>query len=85
MASKTKTAEGDAWYWKWEIDLKLAEGSNVRLETNEGVYREGRLSKVTTKKLPFLGRDVLLPEALELNSDPNDRIPFSTIRSVILL
>lgn len=65
------------------IDRLLgASGRFVDLETMEGLHREGKLTGWTMRQFKINGQDVDWPEELELNGDPNDRIPLDRIASI---
>lgn len=59
--------------------LHAATGSQIDLETEDGINREGRLSSWVTRKLVLNEQTVLLPFALELNGDPMDTVELSRI------
>jgi hypothetical protein len=64
---------------KWIDELVATTGQYVRLETSDGVIREGRLSGLRTRELTWNGAKVLIPTEVELNGDPNDTIPMDRI------
>jgi len=71
--------------WSWDIDLDALVGSFIKIETNESMYREGRLSAVKYRKMDFMGEVVTVLEGLEMNGDETDVIPFELIKRVDLV
>jgi hypothetical protein len=69
-------------YWTWIIELDALMGVQIRLETNESMYRTGKLTRVRFNDIPFMGEIVPIPVGLELNGDDTDVIPFSLIKNV---
>ena len=64
---------------KWIDELIESVGEFVSLETVDGVMREGRISGFTYRSFIFNGDEVQLPIEIEVNGDPNDRIPIDRI------
>lgn len=77
---KTSTIRG-----KWIDDLVRAIGQHIRIETRDGLEREGRLSGIQARTIKWNGKDVDLPEDIELNGDSYDRIPLDRIASFEVL
>lgn len=67
---------------QWIDELVGSVGEFTDLETTDGVRREGRISGFQMKKMVFNGIDVDIPIEVELNGDPNDRIPISRIGKI---
>lgn len=59
-------------------------GKNVRIETHDGIYRDGRLSGIGMRVIKVNGADLDWPADVELNGDPSDRVPFDRIASIRL-
>ena len=78
MAKNEKKTPGAA------IDEMVAAvgGSVVRIETVDGVHRDGKLTGIGTRAMVINGREVLWPVDLELNGDPGDRIRVDQIREL---
>lgn len=67
----------------WWIDhLASRVDSYVRLETSDGIRREGRLSGFGLRVLEFNGDRVDIITELELNGDPIDRIPLERVSKI---
>lgn len=64
---------------KWIDEMVDLTGHYIRLETGDGIVREGRLSGLRTRELQFGDQKVLIPTELEINGDPNDTIPLDRI------
>lgn len=64
---------------KWIDELVHTIGQYVRLETGDGIVREGRLSGLGSRQLRWNGEPVEILTELELNGDPADRIPLQRI------
>lgn len=52
------------------------------LETSDGVRREGRITGWRTREVFINGESVLWPIEMELNDDPNDRIPWDRVKRI---
>jgi hypothetical protein len=57
---------------KWMEDIFANVGQFVRLETIDGVNREGRMSGLRLRQLELNGKTVEIITELELNGDPTD-------------
>jgi len=57
---------------KWMEDIFANVGEFVRLETIDGVNREGRMSGLRLRQLTLNGKTVEIITELELNGDPTD-------------
>lgn len=64
---------------KWIDTMMDSIGEFMRLETTDGVSREGKITGYTTRKFKLNGKVVELPTEVEVNGDPNDRIPLDRI------
>ena len=62
--------------------LKSLEGKVVQVETSEGVYREGRVTKVICHDVRLNGRSFMHPKEIELNGDSMDTIEFFRMKSI---
>ncbi len=80
MPKKTKRVSGE-----WIDQMVAATGQYIRLETSDGIRREGRLSGLRTRELKWEGEAVLIPTEVELNGDPNDCVPLDRISIMELL
>lgn len=69
----------------WIDDLSNKVGQYISLETSDGIRREGRLSGLGTRSLKVFGKDQLIPTEVEINGDPQDRIPLDRIVTLSLL
>ena len=63
----------------WISRLIESVDKNMNLETVDGVSRGGRISGITFRKFTFNEREQQVPEEIELNGDPNDRVPLDRI------
>ncbi len=63
----------------WIDELVNSTGQYVRLETRDGVVREGRLSGLGSRTLVWNGKPVEILEEIELNGDPFDKIALDRI------
>lgn len=64
---------------KWIDTITNSIGKNVYLETTDGIRRSGRISGLTCRTMKFNGDKADLPTEIELNGDPNDRIPLDRV------
>jgi len=64
---------------KWIDFLNDSVEKNVNFETVDGVQRGGRLSGVTFRSFLLNKKEVKFPTEIELNGDPNDRVPIERI------
>ena len=64
---------------KWIDDLVNSTDKFVRMETTDGVIREGRISGYRTRKFLYNGVEELLPTEVELNGDPSDTVPLDRV------
>lgn len=64
---------------KWIDDLVNNQGQQLRLETTDGMDRAGRLSGLSSRQFQMNGQPVEILTEIELNGDPNDRIPIDRI------
>jgi len=72
----------DVSEWVWEINLKAMVGRDVRLETKDGVHREGRISKVNMAPFTLSGETVAIPDSIELNGDSEDLVAFNRLATM---
>jgi hypothetical protein len=70
---------------RWIDEIVAATGQYIRLETSDGIRREGRLSGLRTRALKWEGEQVLIPTEVEINGDPSDTVPLDRISSIELL
>ena len=81
MATTTsKTIRG-----AWIDELVGSTGQYVRLETRDGVIREGRLSGLGSRTLMWNGKPVEILEDIELNGDCFDKISLDRIATFELV
>lgn len=66
----------------WKIDFGRLLGQKVLAETNDGTRRRGELTDIKCRELRLFGRDIQLPEAIVLNDDDQDTIPFNWLKSL---
>ncbi len=71
---KSKTIRG-----AWIDELVESTGQYVRLETRDGVRREGRLSGLGSRTILWNGKSVEILEDVELNGDCFDKIALNRI------
>ena len=69
----------------WIDELVNSTGQYVRLETRDGVVREGRLSGLGSRTLMWNGKPVEILEEVELNGDPFDKIALDSIATFELV
>ena len=79
MASSKKTPVS---LGKWIDDINDGVGKYVKMETRDGVVREGRLSGLRTRQIVFNGKIQEIVTELELNGDPTDTVDFGVLESV---
>ena len=77
---KVKTIMG-----AWIDELVRSTGQHIRLETRDGVVREGRLSGLRSRTIKWNGKGVEILEEVELNGDPYDVVPLNRIATFDLL
>ncbi len=63
----------------WIDELVHTIGQYIRLETTDGIVREGRMSGLQSRQLRWNGEPVEILTELELNGDPFDRVPLDRI------
>lgn len=66
-------------YGKLVDEIFNSIGRYIKLETSDGVNREGKITNFKTRKFTFNGRPVCLPDEIELNDDPQDSIKIDRI------
>jgi len=64
---------------KWIDELVGATGQYVKLETSDGIVREGRLSGLQSQSISWNGEAVEILTGLELNGDPHDKVALARI------
>ena len=64
---------------KWIEEINRSVGKNFALETADGVTRQGRITGLTHKSFKLNGVSVDMPVEIEVNKDPNDRIPLDRL------
>jgi len=75
------TMTGNDWTRSYK-SLRTIIGQNIYVETRDGVQRQGRVTGMEFNEMEFMGGVLALPQNLELNGDPMDRIEFSHIKLV---
>jgi len=64
---------------EWVDTILDSTGEFMRLETSDGVRREGKISGFTYRTFKLNGQEVKWPTEIEVNGDPNDRIPLDRV------
>jgi hypothetical protein len=64
----------------WIDVLVQSVGKYIKLESNDGIRREGRLSSLENEIIIFNGEEVELIKELQLNNDPFDSVPFERVK-----
>lgn len=64
---------------KWVDALMASVGRSVRIETADGIYRDGRCTGFRVREITVNGEIVGWPIEVELNGDPNDRISLDRV------
>lgn len=67
---------------KWIDEINRSIGKNFQLETTDGVVRHGRITGLTHKEFKYNDENVTMPTEIEVNGDPNDRIPLDRLNSL---
>ncbi|MGW8177314.1 MAG: hypothetical protein ACWGQW_00735 [bacterium] len=70
---------------KWIDELVHNVGQFIRLETSDGIDREGRLSGLKSRSIKWNGEEVEIITELELNGDPYDSVPLDRISELELI
>jgi hypothetical protein len=70
---------------KWIDELVESIGQFVKMETSDGMEREGRLSGLKSRTLKWEGDEVEIVTELELNGDPYDSVPLDRITTLDLI
>ncbi len=70
---------------KWIDEMVGSIEKYVNLETLDGTYRDGKVTGFTFREFEFNGEKVGIPQEIELNGDPTDRIPIDRIRSLVIV
>lgn len=70
---------------KWIDELVRNVGQFIRLETSDGIDREGRLSGLKSRSIKWNGEEVEIITELELNGDPYDSVPLDRISELELI
>ncbi len=68
----------------WIDELVGSIEKNMNLETVAGVQRGGRISGFTYRSMTLNGNEVRVPVEIELNGDPNDRVPLDRIQKITI-
>lgn len=63
----------------WIDEMMDSIGEHMRLETTDGVAREGKITGFTTREFKLNGKVVGMPTEVEVNGDPSDRIPLDRL------
>lgn len=66
----------------WIDSLYTNIGCYLDLETTDGVRREGKLTSMTFRQFTMNNRKVNIPDEIEINGDPTDKIPISRIMNL---
>ena len=64
---------------QWINKINEAVGKNFALETTDGVTRSGKISGLTHESFKLNGNTVDMPVEIEINGDPNDRVPLNRL------
>jgi hypothetical protein len=64
---------------RWIEQIVKSVGKNFALETTDGVTRQGKVTGLTHKSFMLNGVLVDMPVEIEVNGDPNDRIPLDRL------
>jgi hypothetical protein len=64
----------------WIDVLVQSVGKYIKLETKDGIRREGRLSSLENEIIIFNDEEVELIKELQLNNDPFDSVPFERVK-----
>ena len=67
---------------QWIDEMIKSVGEYVHLETTDGIQREGRITGFEMRHLMFNEIGVDIPTEIELNGDPNDRVPVERISKI---
>lgn len=59
-------------------------GEFMRLETTDGVNREGKITGFTYRSFVLNGKKVEMPIEVEVNGDPSDRIPLDRVEKMTI-
>jgi hypothetical protein len=63
----------------WIVRLLTSVDSYANLVTTDGIERGGRITGFQLRSFIFNGKKIDVPTEIELNGDPNDRIPLDRI------
>lgn len=63
----------------WLNELGDSTGDFIRLETSDGIVREGKITGLRTRAIQFNNEQELMPTEVELNGDPNDTVALDRI------
>jgi hypothetical protein len=77
MAGMTVKGSG-----KWMEEIHNNVGEFMRLETIDGVVREGRMSGLRLRQLELNGKQVEIITELELNGDPTDCVELYRVAKI---
>ncbi len=64
---------------RWIDEMVDSVGEFMRLETSDGVQREGKITGFTYREFELNGKTVSFPIEVEVNGDPTDRIPLDRV------
>ena len=67
---------------KWIDSLYTNIGCYLDLETTDGVKREGKLTSISFRQFTLNKKLVNIPDEIEINGDPSDKIPISRIMNL---
>jgi len=64
---------------RWDETIARLINTEVDLETRDGIYLQGKLTRVEMYKLGIDGKEVMLPSAVVLDNDNEKKIEISRI------
>ena len=69
---------------EWIDVLMASVGKYMELETSDGLFRQGKITGFRFRDFQFDGHKVLVPTEVEINGDPNDRVPLDRISHIFI-
>jgi len=67
---------------KWYDLLVDSTGEFMRLETSDGLVRQGKISGYRERTVIINGNEVPVPIEIEINNDPNDTVPLDRVAKI---
>jgi hypothetical protein len=67
---------------KWYDLLVDATGEFMRLETTDGLIRQGKITGYRERLVIINGNEVPVPIEIEINNDPNDTVPLDRVAKI---